>query len=300
MSSSASFRPSKQFLIRGAIATGIVAVILLVQTDWFRALFNKPPLPDVVPSETVGELLTKDSNGNGVADWEEKLWGLDPTVLYTNGVPNKTLIEQKKLALGVNGEGSALPENETDALARELITIATALGQEGQSDATLAAVGAKLADSVEITVANNHYSLKDVRTTTTTTESLRAYYYSFQSITAQYNTGAPEINLLIQALESGDFSRIGELAATKTLYERYAKALIAMTVPIGVEKEHLEIVNSIHAMGLSLGYLAAVGDNATTALAGIAFYRLNDQRLAAAGERVIEYLVRYGILQRQQ
>ncbi len=43
-----AFRPSKQFLIRGGMATLIVAIILIVQTDWFRALFNKPPLPPLV------------------------------------------------------------------------------------------------------------------------------------------------------------------------------------------------------------------------------------------------------------
>ncbi len=294
-----SFRPSKQFLIRGAIATGIIAIILIVQTDWFRALLHKDPLPDIVPAETVGDLLSKDSNGNGIADWEEKLWGLDPSVLYTNGVPNKTLIEQKKLALGVSNE-SNVPEDETDALARELITIATALGQEGQSDATLAAIATKMADSVEINVASNYYGLKDLRTTTTTSASLRAYYASFQSTTTKYDTGAPEIDILVEGFESGDMSRVQELLATKVVYDKYAKALLTITVPIGIEREHLEIINSIHAMGLSFGYLAQVEGNAVHALAGIALYRLNDQRLALAAEAIIDYLVRYGILQRQQ
>src|SRR5690348_17285703 len=103
------FRPSKQFLIRGGIATGIVALILIVQTDWFRALFNKPPLPPTTSDKTVGEFIAKDSNGNGIADWEEKLWGLDPTALYTNGVPNKQIIEEKKHALGVSDK-NAEPE----------------------------------------------------------------------------------------------------------------------------------------------------------------------------------------------
>lgn len=291
-----SFRPSKQFLVRGAIATGIVALLLIVQTDWFRALFNKPPLPKQTPETTVNDLLTKDSNGNGIADWEEKLWGLDPTALYTDGVPNKTLIEQKKLALGATG-GNQEPENETDALARELMTIATALGQEGQSPETLEAIATKMAQSVEITVASNHYGLKDLQTVPTTKESLRSYYDTFTAITKKYDQNTSELSIIIQSLETGNASTLGLLPVIQSTYENYARALAGMKVPVGIQREHLEITNSIHAIGLSLGYLEEVGNNAVHAIAGIALYRINDERLRTSGESIVAYLVRYGILE---
>lgn len=291
-----SFRPSKKFLIRGAIATGIVVMVLVVQTDWFRAIFNKEPLPKLVAPQTVADLLGKDSNNNGIADWEEKLWGLDPTVLYTNGVPNKAIIEQRKLALGVNNADIA-PENETDALARELITIATALGQAGQTNETLAAIATKMANSVEVNVANNYYGLKDLRTTMTSTASLHAYYNSFLKVTEKYDTNAPDIDLLIEGFESGDMSRTPELLGTKKIYTDYAKALINIPVPVGIQYEHLEIANGLYAMGLSFEYLSEVSDNAVNALAGVALYKINDSRLSDAGDKIIDYMVRYGILQ---
>lgn len=290
-----SLRPSKQFIIRGIFAIAALAAILTIQTNWFQGLFKKEPLSTPAPEVTVNDLLTKDSNDNGIADWEEKLWGLDPTVLYTNGVPNKTLIEQKKLALGATG-GNQEPENETDALARELMTIATALGQEGQSDTVLAAIATKMADSVEISVASNYYGLKDIQAVPTTAVSLRKYYTTFTSLATKYDNNMPEIDLVVSALENGDLSQVGVLSETQKTYESYARALIGMEVPIGIQHDHLQLTNSVHAIGLSLGYLSKVSDNAVHALAGIALYRLNDQRLVFSADNIVNYLVRYGIL----
>ena len=268
-----------------------------MQTDWFKALFTKTPPQEEKVEQTVGDLLTKDSNKNGIPDWEEKMWGLDPTALYTNGVPNKTVIEQKKLALGVTEDADTAPQNETDALARELITIATALGQEGQSPESLAAIGKKMAESVQVQIANNHYSLKDIKTVQTTTESLRSYYNSFVTTASSYDKGLPEIDLIVQGFETGSFENMNDLLTTKEHYEKFARALLALNVPIGVQYEHLEIVNSVYAIGTSFKYLAQVSDNAVNSLAGIALYKTNDQRLTAAGEKIVEYMQQYGILQ---
>ncbi len=291
-------RPSKQFILRGVFAALALGVILVVQTQWFQNLFiSKEQQEEKLSSQTVGDLLAKDSNKNGIADWEETLWGLDPKALYTNGVPNKTIIEQKKIALGVTEDTAITPQNETDALARELITIATALGQSGQSDETLSAIGTKMADSVQVQIANNYYSLKDIKTVQTTTENLRNYYQTFSRTAQNYDKNLPEINVLIEGFESGSFDRVPELLQTQTHYEKFAKALITIVVPVGIAYEHLEIVNSVHAMGLSFKYLAQVSENAVNSLAGIALYRVNDQRLSIAGEKIVEYMRRYGILQ---
>ncbi len=289
--------PSKQFLIRGGIATAIVAVVLTVQTDWFRALFHKAPLTPTTADETVGDLLSKDTNGNGIADWEEKLWGLDPTTLYTNGVPNKTIIEQKKATLGVASQESQTPENETDELAKELSGIALALSQEGQSSETLQAIAARMAQSLKIAETQHHYSLKDLRTVTTSTQSLQSYHASFRSMLATYNTGASDIDVLIAGIEAEDFSRAPELAATGGTYKRYASALIQLPVPVGLQKDHLDIANSLYAMGVALDELSQVERNALVAVGGVALYRVSDQGLTTASEEMITYLTQYGILQ---
>ncbi len=291
-----SSRPSKQFIIRGSIATGIVAIILIVQTAWFRALFNKAPLVPINPNETVGDLITRDTNENNIPDWEEKLWGLDPTVLYTDGVPNAEIIAEKKKALGVIPSG--MPENETDALARELLTITSALGQSGElSDEALAQVGAQLAESVEFQQYENHFSLKDVRTVQTNSTSLTNYYNSFGAIARKYAASASEIDIIAKALENGDFSNLSQLENIESQYEQYAKEAIALSVPVGVQLIHLEMVNSIYGFSIATGFMRELSTNGANALAGIALYKINDARFTNASEALRTYLTRYGILE---
>ncbi len=292
-----NFRPSKQFLIRGAIAFGALAIILMVQTDWFRSLFHKAPLT-VDSTKTVGEFVAQDTNGNGIADWEEKLWGLDPTVLYTNGVSNKSIIEEKKRALGITEADNGAPQNETDSLARELLTISAALGQSGEiTQDSLAAVGARLAESVEFQQESNHYSIKDFSTVQTSTATLTAYYATMGKLSSKYERGGSEIDVISAALESGDTSGLSQLDPIKKSYEAYAKELTALPIPVGVERMHLEIANSIYGAARAIGYMQELGDNGANALAGVALYKIYEAKLSLAVTDLESYLKRYGILQ---
>lgn len=288
-------RPSKQFIIRGSIAVGIVAIVLVVQTDWFRSIFNKKPLPDVVPAETVGDLIVKDSNGNEIPDWEERLWGLDPTVLYTNGVPNKTIIEEKRNSLGVNAETE--PQNETDALARQLLTITAAIGQSKEvTPETLSDVASKLADSIEFKEISNTYSLKDLSTIPTTSASLKTYYERMRMVSEKYSTDIAEMDLFIQSIETEDYSRLGTLLDIKKRYEQFARELTTVAAPIGLADLHLDLVNNINGIAASLGYLSELGTNSANAFAGVALYKVYDAQLTQTTIELEEYLKRYGIL----
>lgn len=288
-------RPSKQFIIRGSIATGIVALILLVQTDWVRSLLKKKPLPPPVVKQTVGDIVSKDSNENGIADWEERLWGLDPSARYTDGIPNKTIIENKKKALGVPAVTE--PQNETDALARELFTITMALGQSGDtSKQSLSDIAAKLADSVEFKHASNRYALKDIHTVATTSASLQHYYELMAAVSSKYDTDTAEMGVFIESIENNDFSRLGDLLNTKKRYEQFARELTAVATPVGIEDIHLDMINNVYGIAVSLGYLSQLEGNSANAFAGVALYKIYDANLQEASDRLREYLTRYGIL----
>ena len=278
-------RPSKQFIIRGSVAIGIVALVLIVQTDWFRALFRKAPLPPV-DTTTVGDVLEQDSNGNSIPDWEEQLWGLDPTVLYTNGVPNRQIIEEKKRSLGVAPvDISTL--NETDKLSRELFTLATALGQSQEVDnATLSEIAARFGSTIDTDLVRNTYSAKDVKTIKTTSQSLIAYTAELQKVMTKYDKGQADIDVIAGAVETGDEAGLAELDATRASYRSFAKELIALNVPIGIAPYHLTIANSV----------AGIADSLLSALVGIAVYKQYSLSLDAAVAEMGNYLREYGIL----
>ncbi len=289
--------PSRAFLKRGGIATGIIALILIVQTPWFQGLFSKKDKKGVAINQnsTIGEVVSKDSNGNGIPDWQERLWGLDPTVATTNGVSNKTIIEQKRKSL----QGQSLGEenlNETDIIAQQLYGVTSALGQSGISDTSLSSIAADLGKSIDLKQPVNKYSAQDLSTTKTTASSLRNYYNTVSSIVSKYDDDTEEISLIISALETEDFSRLSELTQKSIDYKNLSKQLKAIKVPIGVSAYHLNIINGLYGIAESFDYISKLEDNGISALAGISSYKnyslLIDQTLI----NMSEYFIDYGII----
>ncbi len=292
-----SSRPSKQFIKRGAIAIGIVAVVLIVQTAWFQRLVFKREKSAVVVSETVGDIVGKDSNGNKIPDWEEKLWGLDPTVLYTNGTSNAEIIAAKKKALGITDSMSTEPTDDTDRLARELFTLTAALGQSDEvDDQTLQAISAKLAASVDIKQVSNTYTLKDIQTVQTSIPTLTSYRTSMRNIIGKYDANTPDIEVLATALQNEDQTGLPQLKASATTYQKLAKELARVKVPVGLAQDHLGIVNSFSGIATSLTYMTEINDNSIAALVGVAVYKKYSLKLNTSLVNMNNYLATYGIL----
>ncbi len=288
-----SFKPSKQFIIRGGIATAIVVVILVVQTDWFRGLFNKKPLLNITDAR-VGDLVVLDTNGNSIPDWEEKLWGLDPTKLYTNGRPNADIIAEKKAALGISEENEG-PLNETDRIARELFSTTTALSETTNSE-TIGAIGETIGQGIRIEPVNQ-YSNKDIRTITTTNQALIHYTKAVDIITTKYQKEYADINTVISAVETGDYSEIGNLSITAATYRSLARDLQKLVVPIGIAKAHLDLLNGFAGMAQGFELMTQLEDNSVVGLQGLAFYRKYYLLQQSALFDIGAYLQQYGILE---
>jgi hypothetical protein len=290
--------PSKQFLIRGGIAVGIVAIVLIVQTNWFHNLFHSTKKTATTPSSlTIGDEVLKDSNGNGIPDWQEVLWGLDPTVLYTNGKSNAEIIKEKKAALGITDPTAGTPTNETDAIAQQLFSITTALSQnQDVDDATLQNIATQLGSSVNIAAISNKYSLSNIHTVPTSVKSLTAYSASVSTIMSKVDTSEEDIPVIVQAAETGDYSQLPQLTQTGTTYTALAKQLSTLNVPLGVAQYHLDIINSFAGMAASFTYLQQMEDDSTQALVGVALYKVYNARGEAAFTDLHTYLTKYGIL----
>jgi len=289
--------PSKTFLIRGGVATIIVAGILVSQTHWATHLFDKKPAPKIPldPNTTIGDVIEKDTNGNGISDWEERLWGLDPTVLYTNGVPNAQLIAAKKKA-SVNSDTIA-PPTPVDKLARDLYTLTVALGTDQTLDTSgLANAASAIANHVATPIFNLTYTSSQIKTTKTTKASLSAYQTSLKKTLTPYEDASPGIEIVINALQTGDYSQLPDLARATTQYATVAKTMKGMTVPIGLLQYHLDIINGLAGMSKAFVYLQNLDTNGLDALSGITLYQGYNTSYTKAIIGLSNYLKTYGIL----
>lgn len=296
-----SYKPSKRFLVRGGITAVTILLILVLQTNWFANLIaKKAPSSDTAtgfaPDETLGSLVNKDSNGNNILDWEEKLWGLDPKVQFTNGVSNKQIIEEKKANLGII-DTKQLSMNETDLLAQQLFSISSAVGQSGQaSDGMLTNIGTDIGGSIKFKQVSNHYSSSDIKTTKTTTSSLRAYYNAVGNLTREYKNETTAIDVLIPALETGDFTNLQKLKETSAQYISFAKSLQTIVVPVGIANEHLSMLNGFYGMAQSFEYILQIEENGINGIAGIAIYKNYSAKVDLALSSLNDYFINYGII----
>lgn len=290
-------KPSKKFLIRGGIATGILAILLIIQTPWFSGLFsNKNSKGIAVSDATVGEIVGKDSNGNGIADWEERLWGLDPTATTTNGISNKSIIEAKRKNLQGSEDPGSL--NETDRLARELFGFTSALGGEDSiNNESLSALAIKLGQQGVKTDTLPTYTIKDLKTVQTNRKNLSDYEKNLSSVLSSYNKNIPEIDVFIRSIETGDYSQLETLDKSITFYKDLSKKLVKLGTPIGVAQYHLDITNSVAGIGKSFEKMKLLEDNGVMAIVGLSEYRYHDKKLTDALEKLTTYLRQYAIIQ---
>ena len=97
-----NYLPSKKFIYSIVILVTIgilffVVSSLLSKKNHFSAA-NSSQLQ--ASNMTINDLLQKDSDGDGVADWQEALWGTDPNKKQTfDGISDSEYISKKKADL---------------------------------------------------------------------------------------------------------------------------------------------------------------------------------------------------------
>lgn len=289
--------PSKIFIKKATALTVLVSILLFTQTGWFKQKFLKKNPSIVAGNQTIKELLDKDTNGNGVSDWEEKLWGLDPAVLYTGGVANKDIIETKKKSLNINPTSEDTEGvSPTDKLARELFALTVTLGQSDEIDSeTLKSIAQKLGDSVKAKTSIS-YTIKDIRAVSTTEESLKKYSEDIIGVIESFDRNSADIDIVIESLQNADFSRLSELEKSSIAYKEYSKKLLTIPVPIGVVPYHLGIVNSFNGFGESFSYLSKIEDDGLSGLIGVAIYKAYNEKIVISLFNLEEYLKKYAII----
>lgn len=289
--------PSPQFLKRASIIFGIVVVILITQTTWFKGLFHTQKKVSVVDTTTtVGDVVDADTNGNGIPNWQERLWGLDPTVLYTNGLSNRDIIEQKKKTAGIIDVANNQPLTEEDRLARDLYSLAVSLGQSDANSVVAQEAAAAMGDKVSIKTISNKYTLSQLRTTPTSPTSLTTYKQSIQTAVKKIDITAPGIEIVIEGVTSGDYSQLPLLSEGITAYATAAQELKKVIVPIGLAQFHLDMINGLAGMAEGFVYLKNLESSSFGGLSGIALYKTHSIMFIKATNGINQYLQKYGIL----
>ena len=199
-----------------------------------------------------------DSNNNGIEDWRDEFVTTEPIILdraTTTYTPPDTLTGE----LGIN-----FMEN---------IITARGYGPFGRSDEEV------ISDTIDVLGNATTHRLYD------TPDIFLIQKWEDQDIVNYANTVASallkndisglenELIILKNALDSNSPEKIAELNSMSAAYKRNRDAVIATPVPAFLAKEHLDLINTFHAIHKDIEAMAAAVDDPALALLRLKRYQ---------------------------
>lgn len=288
-------KPSKTFLIRGAVALGILVLIFIFQSDMFQNLFSKKENTPEVKIESIEDLIKKDSNANGVPDWEERFWGLDPMVASTNGQLHTEIIAQRKTILSSQTNAEIL--NETERLARELFIVSTVIG--GSTDGNLPAIRAVSEQAAdEFTQGKgliDQITIEDTTRIKTDKQAITTYIVELIKV-LESKKPTNELEILARISEEKKMEDLGKLTPIIASYQSLAVKVAALPVPTTLAEEHLILANSINNMGRGLETFKTIESDAAMGLIGFYQYSIEEDRFDTSLTSIVEKANSYFII----
>jgi len=286
------YLPSKKFVVIVLIIIGCVALFFTIK-GIVSFLKNKKQTrkDNNVPIEiTVGDLIQKDGNFNGIADWEEYLWGLDP---YKNGEENKAYILAKKKALIESGDIIAIDDSQTisdnELLSRQFLATIVSLQQTGNLDAeSMGSVAETIGKNVVATPIPDIYTSDMLIIQNDSTVLTSNYHDALSSLINNYSDAdiGSELTFIIQGLNNKDPSALYATTTVADAYQSFGQDLIKIPVPKSLSKIHLNLANNYEKVGQSIRDLAKMLSDPLIAMKSIINYKNYSDALASDLEKL--------------
>ena len=253
------YLPSRKFIATLLVIVVFIALFFTVKEviSLFRSkkgatLGNKSTLIETTPAS----LIQKDSNNNGIPDYEEYLWGLDPT---KNGPSNKEYITTKRKALVESGDIVAPDDSQAitdnDILSRQFLATIISLQQTDQLDAdSMNSVSEAIGKNVEATPIADVYTSKMLTLVNDSTSANSTYSDTLRKLISSYtdaNIGS-ELTFIIQGLSNKDPTALYAAVTVGDAYQSFGSDLMKIPVPKSLASIVLSVANNYEKTGQSI------------------------------------------------
>ncbi|MCD8495128.1 MAG: thrombospondin type 3 repeat-containing protein [Candidatus Pacebacteria bacterium] len=258
------FLPSKEFIIRITVlgVLVLIGVVILV----INQRKHKDEEPEVTARALSFEnILALDTDGDGLPDWEEALWGMDPLNPDTsgNGIPDGeevALIREaqrlENLALGIDVDTN--PENQGDLtqseiLARQLYATLATMSVGGEiSDDARADISFLIERSIQQPLLQENIRPENLTIVASNVTNNTAYFQVLSTILGRLASTESALVNLFQDIESRSTNLQARYGATAALYANIHKELIEMSVPAPARIVHARLATTTGNMALAL------------------------------------------------
>lgn len=289
-----SLLPSRKFAT--VIGASCLVVALVAGAYYLPPLVKKQSAqatpPDTAEMATARALMQaaaeKDSDGDGLKDWEEALWHSDPNGRDTDGDgtgdgaevaqgrdPTKRgddkVDTSKSPQLVANNNSASSTYSLTDSVAKDLFATymnAKATGQSLDPDSQSHLISSVLSRHRLPSTAKKYTEI-DIQTTLSDNNSIKKYLNELALIFQRYPIKETEIEILNRALQTNSETELGKLTLVEESYRNTLHDLLALPVPREFIQYHLHLINENSLLLQNTSDFGAVFSDPVTALMGL-------------------------------
>jgi hypothetical protein len=284
----------------------IFAVLFLValffvkkylSSDWNKETYQKINEESGLTYEniTVQDLVNQDTDGDGVPNWQESLYGLDPTKKETTaGIPDISVVNrpsaQNESATDAK-ETTPVTENltQTEKFSRELFATVAAASQNGAMDqTTVEQLGASLAEKIKNSPVRKVFLLSDIQIINNDTpQAIQEYRNTANDILKRYPIKTGFLPILQKFVDNETNSAIlSELDPVTNQMNNIIKETAKMKVPQSISLLHLDFINSFERLKENIEDIRLFDKDIVVALSGINQYEKNIILLESAVDKL--------------
>ncbi len=287
-----NFLPSKKFVHRLLIIIAVLAIILSI-SQLIKFLKNKNQNKTLTSTRVVvKDIVKKDSNFNGIADWEESIWGLDP---YKNGDLNKEFIMSKRALLeneNIFPIKNTEEINETELMSRDIFALILALESSGDlNEANIESISEMIGENIEILPFENKYNNDSLTIIEASEKNHLIYFGIFSLLNDKYiDSGmGDELSLIGQGLANNDSSAFVALNSVASAYRLFGEELMKMPIPEDMKTDHVDLANNYEKVALSIEQLTKISNDTMVGIKGFINYNKYIEEIVFTLEKLSSY-----------
>lgn len=238
--------PSRQFLKIFGIIVLLIFIIALIGAIANKKITYKQNKNSQGEVLVVSDAIEKDTDNDGLRDWEETLWGLDPNNPDTDGDGETDGEKIRKIqeTLLAQQEGDS-QKTYTDAVAKEVVTlVATLNAQSGFNEDSETVLVDELSNFfTKGSPQKKVYTLADIQTGNSKPEDIKKYKDTLGAVLAKYVFTVEEMVYFKNFEQQSDDHDTAMYIGISKKAENTVKGVEKIVVPKSLALKHLAVLN---------------------------------------------------------
>jgi hypothetical protein len=294
----------------------IVASVLAILLIAGAYVLSSGQGPQAVNAASTDELLkqyaAKDSDNDGLLDWEEALYGTNPQDAHS---VSKTKTDGDAVAQGLvkpkfeSAAASTTPTIDTSTLpgitpgentlttefARTLFT--QYLENRGPTQPTPDEISTFVQNQVSKFIATHHapdvFAAKQVTVSGTGPSAMRTYASAVERAFAAHTiaTSKSELDYFTEAENKNDLASLKKVKDIGVAYTAIANAYIKIPVPQEAAAAHLHVANALAHLGITISNMGALDTDPLRAMLGLGGYQTDGPAFLKALAEINQFFV---------